>query len=286
MKILTMRRTALLCAGLGAVGAISAVAFTGTSALFTGDAPAGNGNITAATVTLGSTNVGRSVTIDNLVPGDKDSQDYYALTYSGSSPAFVGLDVKVSSTASADNKGCAPQGSYSGSTLATLIADCKGGIGTLPLFDGDSNPNGALDLTTNVTGVDPAHHGDHAVLGYSDIAPKTTCTVPASGPITCTSEVDNVELRSDYTSTDASTYEQWTNSSPSLSFRLSVAMDANAGNAFQGSGATVTLTGHAVQWNNNVGGTNPDATGTCDSGTFGPSVDADPSGNTYCPVSW
>ena len=311
MKVLNRKRVALLCAGLGATGAVSAFSFGATSAQFTSNADPQNNVITAGTITLSSTAGGSaplSIPVSGLVPGDvyctpsstsgncpanpTGPGGIYNLVYTGSSPAFVGLDMHV--TSSAPNPcPAAPAGTYNNSgaspTLASVVALCTGAghLGQLPLFDGSA---GSLDLTA-----DERATGAFGKMLYQDsqFDHTATCTVDSNHYMTCTSDIPNILVPSGPNNDGHGVGtpfngEQWVNGD-SDALNLAVSLPSTAGNEYQGSTATITLTGHAVQFNNNNGGTGaPSNPGTGCPTTFVGSIQGPvaPTVGTFCPASW
>lgn len=285
MKLLTMKRAALLCAGLGAVGAIGAFTFAGTSAQFTSSADAQNNSITTDTVTLTENMAASQVmSVTHFMPGDgscysppvgaKYICDYprndYALTYHGAD-AFVGLDFTIVSTAA---QACTALPA-SASVSSTAVASTCTGTGQSPLFNGDPNA-GALDLSVTPENGNTAHQ----LLLDSDLEANTTCSTDASQVVTCTSTTKNVLMPVGYGNT-AFNGLKWVDGSTDF-VQVDTGLPSTAGNQYQGSGATFTLQSHAVQFKNNnstVGGSP-----ACDAATTFPNGLG--GSGTYCPISW
>lgn len=330
MKFLNKRGTALVCAGLGVAGAVTAVTFGATSAQFTSAAATQDNSITAGTITLTANDASASqaLTIPTLNPGDSYCSDGcggtptghggdYQLYYAGTSPAFVGLDFDLSSTAAkacttANGATTSIPASQTSVDPATVVADCTGGVGTLPLFDGDSAAVNLLANEGNATGE------QIPLLTDSVLDNAATCSTNASSVVTCTSVVNDIEVAqtSWFWNNTPFNGEQWVNTpGNNVNLHLQVSLPSSAGNEFQGSGADVKLTGHAVQWNNNVGAlassannvANGGSLATCAStavvpsntSTLTSSIISLPStatihgggaysdaGNSFCPLSW
>lgn len=294
MKLLRNRRLiALVCAGLGAVGLISLGSLGGTTALFSSRASTESNSINSSTITL-TADQSRSTQlhISQLSPGDEycDPSSVgptlcpgtptgpgarYVLDYSGSGPAFVGMNFSITSTAA---KPCTGLGT-SQPTPANVAADCKG-AGESPLFAGYS-AGGAADLVVDVSN----SAAGTLALADSSLESAAQCSADTNRVVTCSATVSNIELSSAGPST-ALNGEQWSAASAD-ELDVSVSLPSSAGNRFQGSTATFTLTGHAVQWNDNVGSLKPGNpnSGHCDPTTFLPSVH-DTAAGSWCPVSW
>lgn len=285
MKVLTMKRAAMLCAGLGVVGAVGAFTFAGTSAQYSSNADAQTNSITTDTVTLTeNTTASKVMNVPDFMPGDGSCYsppagatyvcDYprndYALTYSGAD-AFVGLDFTITSVAAQD---CTSLPASSTVTSAAVASQCTG-VGESPLFNGDPS-SGALDLSVTPENGDTAHQ----LLLNSNLDATTTCSTDAAKKVTCTSKALNVLMPTGYGSA-AFNGLKWVDGSTDF-VQVDTGLPVGAGNQFQGSGATFTLQSHAVQFKNN--NTTVGATPGCASGTTFPNG-LGSTGN-YCPISW
>ena len=197
----------------------------------------------------------------------------YILDYTGSNPAFVGLDFTITSTAV---MACSALPlSYSGAVTSTEIDACTE-TGSLPLFDGESSGPGSIDLTVNDNG---STTPGHTLVLDTALDGAATCSA-ISSVISCTATINDIEVASSYTSTSPTDVanDVW-NSPDSVDLGLNIWLPSSAGNQFQGSSASVTVAGNAVQWDNNNSSSVPAG---CDSGTyFEPGVTT-----TSCPVSW
>lgn len=317
MKVLNRRRVALLCAGLGSVGAVSAFTFGATSAQFTSQAESQTNTITDGTVILHGSQGGSlpPLNIPVLNPGDvycnpgyfpagqcpggltpTATGTLYHVAYTGTSDAFVGFDMKVSSTAAkacttANGATTSIGASLASIPVATVTADCSGinAIGTLPVFDGDA---ANIDLVSGST--DPST-GQIPLLTDVDLDNAAKCSSDANSVVTCVSDIKNVELTSFADGTgqpngnmNALNDEVWPGGHLGhVDIALAVELPKTATNAVQGSGAVVTLSAHAVQVANNTGSLPSGAPNStpCDATTFLSSVQV-VGGNSYCPISW
>jgi hypothetical protein len=286
MVRITRKRVALLCAGFGTAAALGVFTFGATNALFTSQADSQTNHIVAGTVTLAEDQSKSHVMdVSGFMPGDgscysppsgakytcdKPRNEYF-LDYTGSNPAFVGLDFTVASSAA---KPCPTyNGGQSSISPDDVVANCTG-LGQLPLFDGKAG-SGDLDLSITPENGDTAHQ----LVLDSDLVGKTTCSADASGVVSCTSEIDNILLPVGYGGSPNSGLQWVTNSTDFI--QVDTGLPTTAGNEFQGSDVTFTLTGHAVQWDNN---NSTKGAGTCDAGTTFPNGLTATS--VPCPVSW
>ena len=230
------RRLVLAGSGIAALAAVGTVGLGGTSAIFTSQANSQSSSFTAGTVTL-TNDASQSVTctLGNLAPGTMGAYPVTStkygqneattvpdptacqlkVDYSGSLRAWIFLDVKVTSTAAN------PQG---------------GSTGTSALYDGSSN---GLQL-----GVVGASAGSDSFTGIGQVFSLGGATCGEAGTTqTCTSTSSNQLVD----------FNNPVSSGASGVFNLDSYLPLWAGNAYQGSTATVTLTAHAVQYDNNHG---------------------------------
>jgi hypothetical protein len=279
------RRLALLCVGLGAVGAVGAFTFGATNALYTSQAAAQQNSITSGTVTLTENGTAsKSITQTNFMPGDgscysppagatytcNHDRNVYALNYTGTNPALVGMDIKVTSTASQPCTALAASTTYSPSDLSACTD-----TGSLPLFDGQS---GAGDLDISLT----PENGDtaHQLVLDSNLANVASCNTSASKIVTCTSVIKNIIMPVNYGADTKAV--QWVTGSTDF-VQVDTGLPLAAGNQFQGSNVTFTLQSHAVQWDNN-NTTRGSASPVCDTTTTFP--DGLTAASVPCPISW
>lgn len=241
------KRLALLSAAVVGTGAIASVATGATFALFSSSATTNlSQTYNAGTVTFAG-GVTDDVTLSNIVPGDCSyngtapytwtslyysgtplcgddlgSTASYTLTYSGSAPAFVGVDLTISATAAATPSG----------------AD--------PLWD-PNNSNGGLEVLVGYQGqfslYDLLDIGNGAWASFA--GGDWTCT---GSPITCTATIDNIELPvgPSYGSTHYGNVN-WVSGDSQTLYVDWVFENGTSDNQFQGDSATVTIHGHAVQ---------------------------------------
>lgn len=296
MKLFHNRKVlAFTGSAIGAAGLLSFVGFGGTSALFTSAASTQHNTIAAGTVVLSENgNASHAYNLTGFMPGDgacysppvgakytcDKPRNEYALTYTGSNPAFVGLNIALSSTAAQPcyNSDGAPALATGGTyTPAQVVAACTG-VGQLPLFDGDA-AGGDLDLAITPENGDTAHQ---IVLDSNLVNGAMCSTDGTTDVVTCTSEIDNALLPITYGADTAAL--QWVTNSTDF-VQVDLGLPTTAGNQFQGSGVSIDLTAHAVQWENNnttEGAVTPSP--TCDPGTtFSNGLTA---GTVPCPISW
>lgn len=244
MKI-NKRRAMVIAAGVGALGAVTALGIGGTSALYTSTADGQQNTIESGTVTL-TKNVVKSAALSEtgFMPGDTVGPSKYWVDYAGED-AFVGLDLKITSTAS---QPCAAYVGAPGSlTPAQVMASCSG-TGTLPMFNGDHSV-GSLDLSVLPQNGDTAHQ----LFNATDLEPGTECSADASGVVSCSIEKKNVVLppHSGHTPGVADDLK-WVDGTGDW-ITVTASLPLAAGNIFQGSTVAIDLTAHAVQYANNGG---------------------------------
>lgn len=289
MKRLKNRQVlAFAGSALGAAGLISFVGLGGTSALFTSSAATQHNSITAGTVVLTeNTAASKAYDLTGFMPGDgacysppagatytcDKPRNEYSLAYSGSNPAFVGLNIVVASTAAQPCTGLtASTSSVSASTVATSCT----AVGSAPLFDGNSG-GGDLDLAITPENGDTAHQ----IVLDSNLVSAASCSTDASDVVTCSATINDALLPVNYGNT-ANAGLQWITGSTDF-VQVDLGLPTSAGNQFQGSGVSIDLTAHAVQWENNnttKGSTSP----TCDPNTtFSNGLSAS---TVPCPISW
>lgn len=290
MKLFHNRKIlAFTGSALGAAGLLSFVGFGGTSALFTSAASTQHNTITAGTVVLTENgSASHAYDLTGFMPGDgacysaptgakytcDKPRNEYALTYTGSNPAFVGLNIVLSSTAAQACTGLAAGADY---TPAQVVAACTG-VGQLPLFDGDAS-GGDMDLAITPENGDTAHQ----IVLDSNLVSGAKCSTDAtSDVVTCTSEIDNALLPVTW-GADTTALQWVTNSTDYV--QVDLGLPTTAGNQFQGSGVAIDLTAHAVQWeNNNTTQGSVAPAPTCDTTTtFSNGLTAS---TVPCPISW
>jgi predicted ribosomally synthesized peptide with SipW-like signal peptide len=242
MKI-NKRRAGILAGGIGAVGALAALSLGGTSALFTSQADGQNNTITAGTVTL-TKDVAKSYTLSpatGFMPGDTSNVSKYTVDYAGQD-AFVGLDMKITSTAA---EPCAAVAGITNLNKSALLANCTG-TGTVPMFNGDPNA-GSLDMAILPQNGTTAHQ----LFNPGDLEPGTVCDADSVGLVTCTVTKNNVILPPGSMTTPITADELVWKTGKEGWVTLQASLPIGAPNQYQGSNVTVDLVAHAVQYANN-----------------------------------
>jgi predicted ribosomally synthesized peptide with SipW-like signal peptide len=237
------RRIAVIAAGVGTLGAVTALGLGGTSALYTSQADGQQNSIESGTIVL-TKNAVKTVDLNltGFMPGDTSPKSKYWLDYSGED-AFVGLDLTITSTA---DKPCpAYVGGASSISPAALVASCTG-TGTAPMFNGDPT-SGSLDLSILPENGVTAHQ----LFNPGDLEPGTQCDADVAGVVTCTVERNNVIVPPGYMSTPITADELAWHDGSSDWITVQAALPLAAPNAFQGSTVGIDLTAHAVQYANN-----------------------------------
>lgn len=248
------RRLALAVAALGATGALVGAA---SFALFTSQATAQTDTFSAGTVILGQTTAlpactftdggtsggsdssGVTFTSNPMEPGDTGTCTY-SLSYTGSLNAWVELGVSATSTSLA---------AYTPTGSVTQIG------GEALLNDGHDANGMAVTITS--AGKDGATGGAFSQSGitYGSLTCTNTGTEGANGSAeTCNTATPNETLLTDGATTTT------TNSAPANSWSMNTtdtitltgSLPLTAGNGYQGSSATLTLTARAVQASNNA----------------------------------
>ena len=320
------KRFGLVLAGVIGVGAVASLAIGASLALFSSTATTQNNQISTGTLVLTSTGspVTESLYTGSLEPGPystwqtnhSNSYSTYTLNYTGSVNAFVGLDFSITSTApsactdlSTLNGGepysgtvtivnhtpttagqvevSAPTGS-----AVTGTSSCTD-VGSLPIFVAGG---AGIGLYVHESNTDYSNDW----LTASQLESAATCTA-ASSVITCSANVPNLEIP--YAAISPSTTlpnsgmveqnDMWPGltsseaTAHSQTLTLGVNLPLSAGNQFQGGSATISLSGHAVQYDNNNTVPNNGSPGyvstdpACAANTnFGTQ------GDTTCPISW
>ena len=299
MKILTGKRTALLTAGVGAIGVIGAFSFAGTSALYTDNAGTQSNTITSGTVSFN--NGGNTQVLHlahNFVPGDSLTdpannplQRYY-LNYTGTNNAFIGVDMTVTSIAA---QACSDYAASTSVPVGDLASKCQG-TGQQPLFGGTAVPDFNLGAYPGAIG------GPTDFITPDDLKAATTCATTADDKVQCTATVANVLMPfggagwadASHTSLANNGDLIWAPGDHSTSPFVAITgtLDPHVGNQTQGSSTTVQLTGHAVQADNNTS----NFQAGCGSTPAGPTLDPGFGAyrvlaglypqNMVCPGSW
>jgi hypothetical protein len=233
------KRITVIVAGLGAVGAVTALGLGGTSALYTSEATGQTNTIESGVIQLTNTSaVSDAIHLEGFMPGDTGPKSHYRVAYSGQD-AFVGLDLKITATAA---QPCALVAGTSDIPLNDLLTNCTG-TGTVPMFDGDAG--GTLDLSVlPENGVTAA-----PLLGTNDFDAGTVCSADPTGYVSCVSELNDVIVppRSISGAADNLVWHE----GQTDAITLTAALPLTAPNIFQGSTVDIDLTAHAVQYANN-----------------------------------
>lgn len=270
------KRFGLVLAGVIGVGAVASLAMGASFALFSSTATTQNNSVTAGALSV--TEGADSTAVFNtpvLEPGPRNGVDTqalgsYDLDYTGTINGFVGLDFTITSTASQACTGL-PGGDVGGSVSTADLNDCTNS-GSLPLFL--SGGTDGVTLTVNENG---STTPNNSVITDSELLSDTTCSASGSSVVTCTATINDIELPSSQITTSTSDGE-WTNGQ-SISLGLNIWLPPTAGNPFQGSTAQVTLTGFAVQYDNNNISSSPSSNCAAGTNLYYP----DP---TTCPSAW
>ena len=198
-----------------------------------------------------------------FMPGDKVNSRYY-VDYSGAD-AFVGLDLKISSTAAKPCAGVTP--GQANLDKAVLLSTCTG-TGTVPMFNGDKTSS--LDLSVLPQNGASAHQ----LFNAADLEGFTTCDADAAGIITCTMEKKNIILQPRSGHTPSLPDDLVFHNGNADWITVDAGLSIDAPNQYQASTVKIDLTAHAVQWANNHGAV-ADSVGT----TLPNGINGDPAGN-------
>jgi hypothetical protein len=236
------QRAGILVGGLGLVGAVAATTLGGTSALFASEANGQSNQITAGSNVL-TENAAFSTVVNatGFMPGD-EKVNKYALKYVGND-AFVGLDVKITSTA---QKAC---DAVAASDTVVTVAELSGctAPGTQPMFNGDtSTSTGSLDLS-----VAPQNNNTFSpVILAGTLESAAKCASDAAKVVTCVSDVKNIPVPPGYIAADSANDLIWNDGKTGV-VQVTSKLPLAAPNAFQGSIVKIGLVSHAVQSANN-----------------------------------
>jgi hypothetical protein len=192
MKKINTRRAGVLAGGIGVVGALAALTFGGTSALFASEANDQNNTIVAGTNTLTeNSSVSEVVNATGFMPGDS-KVSRYALKYVGND-SFVGLDMKITSTAAT---ACDAVAASDADVTETEMRACTA-TGSQPMYNGDTSAtSGAFDL-----GVAPENGNTFSpVVLSSTLQEAAKCSSDVAQVVTCVSELKNIPLPPGYIS--------------------------------------------------------------------------------------
>ncbi|MGC2190706.1 MAG: TasA family protein [Candidatus Dormiibacterota bacterium] len=239
------KRFGLVLAGVVGVGAIASLATAASFALFTATGPTQNNTFAAGTVSLPTSLSSGSVTLNlsNMAPGDS-AQGSYQLTYGGTLPAFLGVEVTTSTTTSTDLG------------LALTVADANQNSGWCVIGqNGGVAPSYCTTPTVStVTGntyVVPVQFYSAAsdiylLPGSSSLGDNQLCTTntgDGSGLNACPATLPGNAVQ---------TLGDIAGEGQTVNLQLYVNLPLGTDNTFQGTNSTVTLTLVAVQAPNNI----------------------------------
>lgn len=211
------KRLALAAGSMTAVAAAASLIAGTTFGLFSATAPSQNNTFSTGTVTLDQTAT-TACTFSNIVPGDTASDCNYTATYTGSTPAWMAVDVVIATSKSADTSGI-------GGTPAVTARD---------LYDpSGSSPKPSLTLTSNSGAV--------------------TYSLPTTADGSCPAEFSTADKCYHLNNLLVST-STFSNTN-AVTFVAEQAVGQLVGNAYQNASTTIKLTAHAVQSAHNSIGT-------------------------------
>ncbi|WP_182526330.1 hypothetical protein [Nocardioides dongkuii] len=239
------RRAGVLVGGVSAVGALAALTFGGTSALFSSEVGPQENTITAGSNSLTENDdVSEELTLAGLMPGDPSAISKFGLEYAGND-SFVGIDLLVTSVA---QKACAVPGIANTADLTDAqLASCIE-TGTQPMYNGVPG-SGSFDMT--VTPYNFNGPTFNTLITDTALQAATTCSADGAGLITCVAEKKNiVSIPRGYSgAADNLIWKDGDDTNIEIRSKLPL----SAPNAFQGSNVTMDVTAHAVQAANNGG---------------------------------
>jgi hypothetical protein len=268
------KRAGVLMGGIGTVAALGALTFGGTSALFSSAiGPQENKIQAGSTVLTENAALKNTLNVTDMMPGDTKVSDY-GMKYAGQ-PAFVGIDLKVSSVAA---KACTVPGIAGAATLTPAQLGSCTDTGTQPMYNGVPG-SGSFDLS-----VAPQNLNGAVFVGLVQdqmLANTTKCSADAAGLISCVAELKNILSVPGYYANTADTFI-WKNNDDT-NIRITNKLPVAAPNAFQGSKVQIDVSAHAVQAANNAGTFAERAVGTS---TPQAANATDPNGNAGSLVTW
>lgn len=235
------KRLLLAASALGAVGATATLVAGVTFGFFSATTPSQTSTFTAGNVTLSQgatdtctvTSTSGTVTagtngssVADIVPGDSGTCTD-TVTYTGSAPAYLGVDLAIASTAAGNGPAA-----YTGAG-ATPADDCTPGSAG-GLYDGS-----ACGLQVKVT-------DSNATTFMSGTTWNGTAASGVSPSVS--------DLLVNTTPDNAGT---------SVTFTVAYSLPVGAPNAYQNAGSSITLSVHAVQSGNNGSASACTAGDTC-----------------------
>lgn len=227
---ISKKRMLIAGSGLLGVGAVAMIVAGSTFGFFSASTNSGTNKFTAGTVVVKSTSAGSVVcTVHPMSPGDNATTGTnhaickFEVTYTGSVPAWLGLDVAVTGT-----QGTSPT-PYGSTTAPTAVKGLFNGTATkgLSLLVGDTK---STDFVSNST---------KSGVGVDYFATTGAAT---SFPLnaTATGAVKDLLVGSDISG--PTTY----------TFSVTYSLPTAATNAYQAAATKLVFTFHAVQFNNNA----------------------------------
>ena len=231
------RRVGLLALIIGVAGAVVA---TTSFALFTSAAAPQKDTFTAGTVIIGQASPPMNCVVQNIEPGDSGTCTY-ALTYSGSLNAWVGLNVQTSAVAVAAYR---PNGSLTKLGGEALLQESTGKGGGLQVtlsdqFHGSTQIN-RLPAPPSVVCKAP----DSGQEGSGQLLSGTACNSPLTTQLLASSFPGDANHPN---TQPAKSWSQGTQATVTVHWHLPL----NAMNTYQGSSAEIRLQAQAVQASNN-----------------------------------
>ena len=268
------RRAGVLVGSVGVVAALATLSIGGSTALFSSAiGPQENKIVAGTNVLTENAALKNTLNVTDLMPGDTKVSDY-GMKYAGQ-PAFVGIDLKVSSVAA---KACSVPGIAGSALLSTAqLASCTE-TGTQPMYNGVPG-SGSFDLS-----VAPANLNGAVFVGLVQdqvLGNAAKCSADATGLISCVAELKNIISVPGYYANTADTFI-WKNNDDT-NIRVTNKLPLSAPNAFQGSKVQIDVAAHAVQAANNAGTFAQRAAGTS---TPQAANASDPNGNAGSAVTW
>jgi len=241
---LDKRRAGVIVGGVSSIAAVSVLAISGTSALYSSKiGPQENKIVSGTNVLTENAALKNTLNVTDFMPGDTKVSDY-GMKYAGQ-PAFVGIDLKITSVAA---KACTVPGIAGAANLtdAQLLSCTE--TGTQPMYNGNPT-SGSFDMSVGPENL----NGDAFVHLVQDqkIGDTAVCSASAAGLITCVAELNNIVSVPKYYANAADTFI-WKNGDDT-NIRITNKLPLTAPNAFQGSKVQVDVAAHAVQAANNAG---------------------------------
>jgi len=209
---LRANRRLLFVAGLlAAVSAGATLTGAVTFGLFSGTTSAQTSTLASGTVTLTS-NVSGACTVGNMLPGSSPTSCALVVSYSGTVPAYLGLDV--------------------------LIATESQSPGTVPLYN-PSDPTNDLQIMVNDSQNPAVTYFSPTTVPPTGVACNTIAGSGYGSSYTCYQLNDLLVSTAPFTSTSSAD-----------TFNTSVSVPTTSATGYQGGTASIVLLAHAVQSGN------------------------------------